>query len=256
MNGLIKGIIINPEHGGKDTGLTANDLVEKDLNLLISTYMYNRLCELDIPTKIIRTTDEAIDTKERLNRINECFGPGQDVIVLSNHINIDDNPGTEVIFALRNSDKLAFKIFNNLSQAGETVKKFYQKRLPSDPRKDYNLIIRETPGNQSLSIEYKILSEEDIIRFKNNYKKYAEAIIKALTDFAGLKYKKPLKDNEYLVKKGDTLWTIAGEYNLTANELKALNDLSSNAISINQILKIKSEFNPENIIADDFNDNQ
>lgn len=43
----------------------------------------------------------------------------------------------------------------------------------------------------------------------------------------------------YKVKKGDTLYSISKQFDLTVNELKRLNDLSGNNISIGQELQIK-----------------
>lgn len=46
--------------------------------------------------------------------------------------------------------------------------------------------------------------------------------------------------NEYIVKKGDTLYAIANKYNTTVDDLKSLNNLTSNSLSIGQTLKIPS----------------
>ena len=42
----------------------------------------------------------------------------------------------------------------------------------------------------------------------------------------------------YIVKKGDSLYSIAQKYNTTVDELKRKNNLSSNLLSIGQILII------------------
>ena len=42
------------------------------------------------------------------------------------------------------------------------------------------------------------------------------------------------------MKSGDSLWSIANRYNTTVNELKSLNNLTSNTLSIGQILKLPS----------------
>ena len=43
---------------------------------------------------------------------------------------------------------------------------------------------------------------------------------------------------DYTVKKGDSLYTIANKYNTTVSEITKLNKLTSNALSIGQILKL------------------
>jgi LysM repeat protein len=48
-----------------------------------------------------------------------------------------------------------------------------------------------------------------------------------------------LSENIYVVKKGDTLYAISKMYNLTVEELKQLNNLHSNALSVGDKLKVK-----------------
>ena len=47
------------------------------------------------------------------------------------------------------------------------------------------------------------------------------------------------EDNIYIVKSGDTLYKIANKYNLTVDELKNINNLTSNNLSIGQKLNVK-----------------
>ena len=106
----LKGVVIDAGHGGSDPGASGNGIIEKDLTLLISKYMYDRLRELGIPTYITRTTDETIDSTERTNRIKNAFGTSKDVIVISNHINAGGANGRNVgkvsstLFALKYKD--------------------------------------------------------------------------------------------------------------------------------------------------------
>ena len=51
---------------------------------------------------------------------------------------------------------------------------------------------------------------------------------------------KTASGNTYTVKSGDSLYKIAQQYNTTVNELKNLNNISSNLLSIGQVLKIPS----------------
>lgn len=48
-------IVIDPGHGGDDPGASGNGIIEKDLTLDISKYMFNRFKELGIPVAITRT---------------------------------------------------------------------------------------------------------------------------------------------------------------------------------------------------------
>ena len=63
------------------------NIIEKDLNLEISNYMYDQFRKLGIPVKLTRTTDETVSPTERTQRILDAFGNNNDVIVISNHIN-------------------------------------------------------------------------------------------------------------------------------------------------------------------------
>ena len=41
MNDAFKGVVIDPGHGGVDSGARGNNALEKDYTLLISKYMYD-----------------------------------------------------------------------------------------------------------------------------------------------------------------------------------------------------------------------
>lgn len=56
----------------------------------------------------------------------------------------------------------------------------------------------------------------------------------------GENYQEPSKEYiQYTVKKGDSLYSIAKKYNTSADNIKRLNNLTSNLLQIGQILKIK-----------------
>ena len=238
----LKGIVIDPGHGGSDPGAVANNLKEKDYSLLISKYMYDRFKELGVPVKLTRDTDITLSPRERTNKIKSFYGDGKDVIVISNHLNAGGGDGAEVIYALRNSSNLSKKILNELEKEGQNVRKYYQLRLPSNPSKDYYFMHRDTPNNETVIVEYGFIDspEDDVEQIKRNYKEYAEAVVRAVADYKGIKYTAPLGSDYYTVKKGDTLWDIANKYGTTVSKLKSLNNLKSNVLQVGQTLKVSS----------------
>lgn len=248
----LKGVVLDSGHGGNDQGSSGNGIIEKELTLKISQYMYDRFKALGVPVKMTRTSDVDLEPNDRPGVVLDKFGNGKDVVVISNHINAGGGEGAEVIYALRNSDKLASSILNELEKSGQVVRKYYQRRLPSDSSKDYYYIIRNTPNNETLIVEYGFLDNEaDAKRLKSNYKEYAEAVVRAVTLYGGYKYVPVSGSNYYVVKKGDSLWSIARANGLTVDELKSLNNLSSNVLHVGDTLLISSA----DSTGDDGNDN-
>lgn len=237
---MSKKIVIDPGHGGDDPGTIKNGITEKDYTLRISNYMKKRLDELGIENSITRTTDETLSPANRPSKVQSFYGNGNDVVVVSNHINAGGGDGAEVIYSLRNSDNLSKKIVNELEAAGQNVRKYYQRRLPSNPALDYYYIQRDTPNNETVIVEYGFADStgDDVSQIKNNYESLTEAVVKALANYVGVKYIPPVIEGTYIVKSGDTLWSIARKFNTTVDKLKQLNNLTSNSLTINQVLKL------------------
>lgn len=236
----IKKVVLDSGHGGEDPGTIANGITEKDYTLKISEYIHNRLDEMGVPNKMTRTSDVTLTPSERPKKVQSFYGNGNDVIVVSNHINAGGGDGAEIIYALRNNDTFARKIANEFENAGQNVRKYYQRRLPSNPAKDYYYIIRDTPNNETVIVEYGFADStgDDISQLKNNWEKLAEAVTKAIVEYAGGKYVAPIDSNYYTVKSGDSLWSISRKLGITVDELKSANNLSSNLLSVGQNLII------------------
>lgn len=240
----LKKVVIDAGHGGDDPGTIANGITEKDYTLKISEYIHNRLDEMGVPNEMSRTSDVTLSASDRPKKIQSFYGNGSDVLVVSNHINAGSGDGAEIIYALRNNDKFAKKLATEFENAGQNVRKYYQRRLPSNPVKDYYYIMRDTPNNETVIVEYGFadtISDANLI--KNDWKKLAEAVTKAIVEYAGGKYVAPLGSNYYTVKSGDSLWSISRKFGVTVNELKEANNLSSNLLSVGQNLIIPGKKN-------------
>lgn len=134
-------------------------------------------------------------------------------------------------------------ILDNIEETGQNIRKWYQRKLPSDPNKDYYYIIRNTSPAESILVEYAFLdsTKDDRKQIKNDWDKWAEAVVKAVADYKGYNYVAPGENtvnNTYIVQKGDSLWSIAKRFNVGINEIKNANNLTSSLISVGQQLII------------------
>ena len=80
----LKGVVLDSGHGGNDQGSSGNGIIEKDLTLKISQYMYDRFKALGVPVKMTRTSDVDLEPNDRPGVV---LDNGKDVVVISNHIN-------------------------------------------------------------------------------------------------------------------------------------------------------------------------
>ena len=205
--------------------------------------MYDRLKKLGVDVKITRDTDETLTPTERVNRVLNAFGNDSDVLVISNHINAGGGDGAEVIYALRNNDTLSKLILQELSKEGQNIRNAYQRKLPSNPSKDYYFMQRNTGNTESITVEYGFLDSkgDDVNQLKNNWKNYAEAVVRAIVEYLNLNYVPIVERTYYTVKRGDTLWSIAKKYNVSVDDLKVANGLETSILSIGQTLIIPTE---------------
>ena len=237
-----KKIVIDAGHGGDDPGTIANNIVEKDYTLEISKYIKQRLDDLGIDSFLTREDDITLGPDKRPRVAQSKYGNGSDVILISNHINAGGGDGAEVIYSLRNNDTLANIIAEEFIKSGQNVRKTYQRRLPSNPSKDYYYILRDTPNNESLIIEYGFADSkgDDVALLKNRWKDLAEGVVRALAKYLDIPYlsANEQESSEYVVVNGDTLWNIAKKLGVSVNELKEVNQLTSNLLKVGQVLMI------------------
>ena len=243
MNNNLVGVIVDAGHGGEDPGAISGNLKEKDLTLKAALYMYDRLKELGINAKLTRDSDIYLPKNDRIKKVKELFNNSPNVLLISNHINAGGGEGAEIVYALRNTPELATMALDNIARAGQLTRGIYQRVLPENPSKDYYYILRESGNVEPILVEYGFIdNKNDSNKLVNNITDYAEGVVKAIADYAGVPYYPPggsIDQDTYTVQRGDTLYGIARRFNLTVDSLKSLNNLTSNELYIGQVLQIK-----------------
>ena len=243
-------VIVDAGHGGIDSGAVGYGLEEKDLNLKIAKYIYNRLLELNIPAVLVRAEDEYLPKDKRIERIKMLTNNNPNAILLSNHMNAGNGEGAEVVYSLKSNGDLANLILDNLETKGQMKRKAYQRRLPENPNKDYYYILRETNVKEPLLIEYGFIdNRQDSEKLKNNLLNYGEGVVEVIANYLGYPYNTTEQLDEYVVKKGDTLYSISKRFNISVDTLKRINNLTNNILTIGQTLKLVDEPTNSNYIV-------
>lgn len=226
---MSKYVILNPTHGGSDTGKVNGNVKESEYTLKIAEEISRKLNQDGIANKLLRTGNQTISREERINQIVTGSPDSKDTVVVSIGTDSGDS-GIEVIYALRNTDKLASTIATNMEDAGYLVSKYYARRLPGNTSQDYYDILRETGKRESIIIDYGNLSDATFL--ENNWQELASITAKSLENYLGI------VGNFYTVKQGDSLYSIATKYGVSVDAIKRANNLGTNFLSIGQKLLI------------------
>lgn len=231
MNNKYKTIIIDPGHGGVDLGYDKGNVYEKDFNLDIGRYVYDKLEKLGYPVYISRSGDTTISNYDRfqyLNRITDENNGGS--LVFSIQID-DENANNLSIIRSINRDYVTNKeLYDSLSEVGTVV----TRTLPNDNTRDYYAIQRlAPPGSEAIVFEYGY----DYLNSGYSKEEIGNKIVDVIIDyFTNVNLKDEYED--YVVKKGDTLYSLATRYDTSVNDLININNLGTDYLNIGQILKV------------------
>ena len=162
-----------------------------------------------------------LDNNLSLNDKIRTIENSNNSFLLSNRININQN-AIEIIYPLRDNNKLAIILNENL----DNVSKYYQLRSSIITNLDYYEILRDY-NNQAIMIKYGDNTINNNLAIK---------VYQSINSYLST-------SNIYVVKQGDSLYSIARNYNTTVDEIKRINNLSSNSLSIGQNLIIPSTTN-------------
>lgn len=226
-----KTIIIDPGHGGVDLGFDKGIYYEKDFNLDVGNYVYDKLLKLGYPVYITRQGDTTISNYDRfqyLNRITDENNGGS--LVFSIQIDDEKANGLSIIRSIKRDYNANKELYDDLNRLGNVVIKV----LPNDEERDYYAIQRLAPdGSEAIVFEYG----NDYLNFNYDKEKIGNEIVDVIIDYFTNVKSNNLYD-EYVINKGDTLYSLANKYNTSVKEIMDINNLGTDYLNVGQIIKL------------------
>lgn len=126
-------ICIDPGHGSLDGGSSANNVLEKDINLAIALLLEEELVSLGYRVILTRKTDETVipfNKKRDLNQRIEIINCSNADLFLSIHCNSFPNNkyyGAQTFYYTKQNEYLAYLIQNELKRLTMTTR--YHKEI-------------------------------------------------------------------------------------------------------------------------------
>ena len=184
-------LIIDPGHGGTDSGAVGNGITEKKMTLDISLYQYKRFQELGIKAALTRESDTTLDPNPRTSKVKNSGAKH----CISNHINAASTAaaaGAEIIHSIHSNGKWAKLIAEQLKQAGGLLRSTPTYSKAQSNGLDYYYMHRLTGSVETVITEYGFLTNpDDAVRLQKNWQSYAEAAVKAYCLYVGHPYRAP-----------------------------------------------------------------
>lgn len=186
-------LIIDAGHGGKDSGGGSNQYwLEKEKALEISLYQFKRFKELGVEVALTRDEDIYLSPAVRTEIVRKSGAQ----YCISNHINAGGGDGFEAIHSIYSDGELANAFAAAIQREDQNVRRVFTRKLPYNANKDYYFMHRDTGAVETVINEYGFADSQldDIKQLQENWKEYAESIVKAFCKHIGHKYIPPSKN--------------------------------------------------------------
>lgn len=183
-------IVIDPGHGGSESGAVGAGLLEKNVNLVVSNVVIEKFADLGISAQLTRTADYRVPIRVRAD-IATALAP--DVFLSLHHnggaVRRSSDPGTEIFYAQARpeSQRLAAILYEEMQAAAaqfdaqwvDTVNQGASTRLRDDGQ-DLFGIHRFSPDLDSVITEFLYLSnpsEAELMRRPDVIEAQAQSIV-------------------------------------------------------------------------------
>jgi len=177
----MKKVVLDPGHGGADSGAISGSLYEKTLNLIIAKMVEERLTKKDIHVYMTRSKDETLTLEDRVNFSNE-INPDIYVSIHANSTLQGDSYGLETHYYKDDSIDLARTVHSNFA-SGKNLEKWETKDRGVIKSRFYVINHTEAP---SILIEIGFISnaveKEKLLKSKRQ-EEIADSIVKGILEY-------------------------------------------------------------------------
>lgn len=220
-------LVIDCGHGGKDFGASYNGRIEKEINLMNGSYLYERFQELGVNCNITRMDDMTLENENRVNMAKE----GK--ICLSCHMNasVEHNIDRgEVIVSIHSDGKFGHYIKDEWEQAGQTTRVFNRPNLKGS---DYYYMHRLTGRTETLILEFAFMdNDKDYENYEQHRTEYLEGVVRAYCLYTDTRYSPPNSGNSVEHSPQELFAVQVGAFAEKSNALKLSDELQSKGYDV------------------------
>lgn len=207
----MKKILLDPGHGGADSGASANGLVEKELNLIVSAQVYDILKSHKVDVHTIRTDDTYSSLQARTDLANRL---GADAYVSIHHNSVESTAarGLEIYHSIVGGagKALATAVHDRYLVHLHYLPSRGIKTQTNSVGRDYFHVIRET-NMPAIIIEGAFLTnaqDAELLQNPSVLKAEAQAIAEGILLWMGRSIEQ-INTNELTPIQGEAVATLA-----------------------------------------------
>lgn len=221
----MKRIMIDPGHGGSDSGAVNKIIKEKEINLIVANKLKDLLEIFGYKTAMTRHTDDFVSLDDRCIIANEWKAD----LFISIHHNASGSgaDGYEVIHSIHGGKGKVFAelVGKEFESIGQNKRAIYSRESEHTSGKDYYRVIRGTNMPAAI-MEFGFMDSNDYEAFdtQQELEKESEAIFKAVIRYFGGTIVEHWAEKPYrqLKNKGILIHEKRFDDNITRGEVFAL----------------------------------